>query len=36
MSQSRPSVIELGGLERRGFELGLLKLGIEQGVSLMS
>ncbi|CAZ80162.1 unnamed protein product [Tuber melanosporum] len=32
MLQRRASVIELGGLEGGGIELGILKIGIEGGV----
>jgi len=34
MLQRRPSIIKSGGLEREGFESGLLKMGIERGRSL--
>jgi len=36
MLQRRPSITKPGGLEGEGFESGLLKMGIEGGVSLMS
>jgi len=34
--QRRPLIIEPGGLEGEGFESGLLKIGIEEGGSLIS